>query len=139
MKKNMEIQCAGCGAVTLVRAEPVYDGFKKIGESYLCTACGRRYASAEATPFIHAASAPRVFSEADRPQRPSVFDDDERQRCCGWCSHFVVNPFSQRCGLTNKETQATDLCVRFEKKAVPAAGAAGTKAKAPSPLPDPEL
>ncbi len=114
--KSMEICCSFCHAVTLVRAEPVYDGFKKIGDAYLCTSCGARYASAEETPFAHAASGPRVFTEDDKPSRPSVFSEDERQRCCAWCEHFVVNPFSQRCGLTNKETQATDLCVRFKKK-----------------------
>ena len=114
--KSMEIHCTVCHAVTLVRAEPVYDGFKKTGEAYICTACGARYASAEETPFAHTASRPRVFTEADKPRMPSVFSDDERQRSCAWCKHFVVNPFSQRCGLSNKETLATDLCVRFEKK-----------------------
>lgn len=112
-----EIHCTSCGANALVRAEPVYDGFKKTGEAFVCTACGARYASAEETPFIHADARPRVFTDADKPRLPSIFSDDERQRCCGWCKHFVVNPFSQRCGLSNKETQATDLCVRFEKKA----------------------
>lgn len=115
--KTAEILCASCHATALVRKEPVYDGFKKTGEAYVCTACGARYASAEETPFVHGASRPSVFTERDRPSAPSIFSDDERQRSCGWCRHFVVNPFSQRCGLSNKETQATDLCVRFEKKA----------------------
>ena len=115
--KSMEIRCAVCHAVTLVRAEPVYEGFKKTGEAYICMGCGTRYASAEEAPFVHAAARPRVFTEADKPRAPAVFSDDERQRSCAWCSHFIVNPFSQRCGLSNKETQATDLCVRFEKKA----------------------
>lgn len=115
--KSMEINCTSCGERTLVRAEPVYDGFKKTGECFVCTACGKRYASADDTPFARDDKRPRVFTEADKPQALSVFRDDERQRSCGWCRHFVVNPFSQRCGLTNKETQATDLCVRFEKKA----------------------
>ena len=112
----MEIRCAQCHQTTLVRVEPVYDGFKKIGEAYICTACGARYASAAETPFVQGTSRPQVFTEADKPILPSIFGDDERQRCCAWCTHFVVNPFNQRCGLTNKETQATDLCVRFEKR-----------------------
>lgn len=114
--KAMEILCSSCGARALVRAEPVYDGFKKVGEVYVCTACGKRYASAGETPFARADARPRVFSEEDRPRALAVFSDDERQRSCGWCRHFVLNPFSQRCGLTNRESQATDLCVRFEKK-----------------------
>ena len=117
--KTLEILCTVCHETALVRPEPVYDGFRKTGEAFVCTACGARYASAAETPFVHGASRPRVFTEKDKPRTLSVFSDDERQRCCGWCRHFVVNPFSQRCGLTNKETQATDLCVRFEKRAEP--------------------
>ncbi len=128
----MEIRCSACQALTLVRAEPVYDGFKKIGEAYICTACGTRYASAQETPFEHSAARPRVFTEADKPCKISLFSEDERQRCCSWCAHFVLNPFSQRCGLTNKETQATDLCVRFEKKV-----AADDSSLKPPPTPEP--
>lgn len=113
----LEIHCTTCGDTTLARKEPVYDGFKKIGEAFVCTACGARFASAEKTPFVQSPARPSVFTEADKPERPAIFCEDERQRSCGWCRHFVVNPFSQRCGLTNKETQATDLCVRFEKQA----------------------
>ncbi|MBP7638051.1 MAG: hypothetical protein KBA18_09275 [Kiritimatiellae bacterium] len=115
MTASIEIQCDMCRKLTLARKEPVYDGFKKIGEAYVCTGCGARYASAGETPFVHDQRRPRIFTESDKPRTPSVFEDDERQHSCGWCRHFVVNPFSQRCGLTNKETQATDLCVRFEK------------------------
>ncbi|NCC94306.1 MAG: hypothetical protein EOM10_13660, partial [Opitutae bacterium] len=59
---------------------------------------------------------PRVFTEQDQPARPVVFREEERRHSCGWCRHFVVNPFAQRCGLTNRHTEATDLCVRFESK-----------------------
>ncbi|MDD4102042.1 MAG: hypothetical protein PHU80_05350 [Kiritimatiellae bacterium] len=100
----------------MVRTEPVYEGFKKTGEVFICVLCGARYASADETPFAHADTRPKIFTENDKPALPAVFSDDERQRCCGWCLHFVVNPFNQRCGLNNRETQATDLCVRFEKK-----------------------
>jgi hypothetical protein len=113
---SQEIHCTACGGMTLARKEAVYDGFKKVGEAFICTGCGARFASAEETPFVRSEPRPCVFSEADKPRQPSIFSDDERQRSCGWCRHFVVNPFSQRCGLTNKETQATDLCVRFERK-----------------------
>lgn len=114
--KSMEIHCEACGETALVRAEPVYDGFKKTGEAFICLNCGKRYACAEETPFLSAVSRPKVFSDADKPKAPSIFSEDERQRSCGWCAHFVVNPFSQRCGLSNKETESTNLCVRFERK-----------------------
>jgi len=117
--KASEINCTACGRTALVRTEPVYEGFKKTGEVFICTLCGARYASAAETPFARADARPKVFNDDDKPAALSVFSDDERQRCCGWCRHFVVNPFNQRCGLLNRETQATDLCARFEKKPEP--------------------
>ena len=113
---SMEIHCSGCGEVALVRAEPVYDGFKKVGEAYVCTSCGKRYGSPEETPFVDAPEKPQVFTDADREVAPSVFDASERQHSCGWCRHMVVNPFGQRCGVTNRFTEATDLCAHFDKK-----------------------
>ncbi len=128
-----EIDCTSCRSRTLVRAEPLYDGFRKTGEAYVCTACGARYASASETPFARSSARPRVFTEHDLPERIAVFGEDERRHCCGWCAHFVVNPFSQRCGLTNRETQATDLCVRFARKPDPSSGAAPEEARPTSP------
>lgn len=113
---SREIDCPTCGGVMLAHMEPVYDGFKKTGEVCVCTGCGTQFASAEEAPFVEKEHRPRLFTENDKPDRPAIFSDDERQRCCGWCRHFVLNPFTQRCGLSNKEMQATDLCVRFEKK-----------------------
>lgn len=134
--KSREIDCTTCGETTLARVEPVYEGFRKTGEAFICTGCGARYASAEETPFVCADTRPQVFTEADKTNPLSVFRDEERRRSCGWCKHFVVNPFSQRCGLSNKETQATELCVRFEKKAEPSPdkGAAGCEPTAPGLL-----
>lgn len=118
MEKNhsREIHCTHCGKDTLVRVEPIYEDFKKVGERFICTGCGFQYASEEETPFLEKEKQPSVFTEADLPQKLKIFDDSERQHCCSWCKHFVMSAFSQRCGLTNAYTEATDLCVRFEKK-----------------------
>ena len=116
MEKRREIHCVNCGQDTLVRAEPIYEGFKKVGTCFICTGCGFRYASEEETPFLEEKKGPSLFTEEDLPQKPSIFDESERRHCCSWCKHFVVNPFTQRCGLKNSYTEATDLCVRFERK-----------------------
>ena len=113
MPATREIACTACGQTALARIEPVYAGFKKVGEEVVCTACGHRYAGREAAPFAAADARPGVFTEADKPRGPKVFADDERRKCCAWCAHFVVNPFNQRCGLANREVEATDLCIRF--------------------------
>jgi hypothetical protein len=111
-----EINCSACGQVALVRAEPLYEDFKKVGESFVCTACGKRFATAEETPFVGAQKKPSVFTEADKPDVVSIFSEDERQHCCAYCKNMVLNPFGQRCGVTNRFVEATDLCEHFVKK-----------------------
>ena len=133
MANPLEIRCAACKRVTLARAEPVYEDFKKVAEAFVCTACGYRYPSREKTPFVEAAGRPRVFSDADKPAAVKVFQAGERRRTCGWCRHFIVNPFLQRCGLNNREIEATDVCARFSfrpEKATDAAAAPPASAAA---------
>ena len=115
--KAFEVACRACGKVAWVRAEPIYDGFRKIGEAFVCTACGERYASREETPFVSGSKPSQVFTSKDRVETPRVFEDSERRRCCGWCVHRVVNPFGQRCGKSNRGVDSTDLCVQFELRA----------------------
>jgi len=112
---NAEIHCEHCQAETLVRREPVYDGFKKIGERFVCTACGHGYAAEADVPFKQARKS-AVFTDADRPDRVRIFRDEERGRTCRVCRHYVVNPFAQRCGLHHREVEATDTCDNFEAK-----------------------
>ncbi len=111
----MQISCTACGEETFVRREPVYDGFTKIGERFICTACGHEFENEDEVPFATTRKRPDVFSDSDRSKTLSIFDDDERQKNCRYCRHYVVNPFTQRCGLHDKEVQATDICFDFEK------------------------
>ncbi len=110
-KPSVEIRCEACGRDSLLLREPVYEGFKRVGESLRCAACGHRYDSEEAVPFKEA-RAVRVFSEADRPAEVKVFDPGEA-RLCRHCAHYIVNPFTQWCALHKREVQATDTCPRF--------------------------
>ena len=48
---GVEIICSECGADALIRREPVYEGFKKVGEELSCPACGHKYDSEEDVPF----------------------------------------------------------------------------------------
>ena len=119
----------------MTRSEPLYDGFKKVGETFVCTGCGHRYATREQTPFTDAGERPKVFSDADKPAAVKVFAAGERRRSCTWCRHFIVNPFCQRCGLTNREVEATDVCVRFSARPeIPADEPAATENDAASRL-----
>ena len=113
--KTLEIVCTACGAETLVRREPVYEGFKKTGEQFVCVDCGHAYASEDDVPFKERKSA-KVFSDDDLSPAVDVFDEDEKWKNCRYCIHYVVNPFTQRCSLHVKQVAATDLCEDFERQ-----------------------
>ncbi|MBM4149140.1 MAG: hypothetical protein FJ224_08850 [Lentisphaerae bacterium] len=118
---TVEIVCAGCGADTMVKREPVYDGFKRIGERFVCVSCGHVYASEESVPFKKKREM-AVFSDADKSPQPRIFKSDDLQKNCRHCEHYVVNPFTQRCGLHGRVVEATDICGQFEAKDKPEVG-----------------
>jgi len=113
--KAVEILCSACGADTLLKREPRYDGFKKVGERLLCAACGHEFANLEAVPFKERKTA-RLFTDADRLPKVDVFEADEKGRNCRHCQYYLVNPFTQRCGRHFHVVQATDVCDAFERK-----------------------
>jgi len=111
--KAVGIVCAACGAETFVKREPVYDGFVKVGERFRCVSCGHEYGDEKDVPF-RTPEAPKVFGADDAPGTVDVFTEDEKNRNCRHCRHYVVNPFTQRCAHHRKEVEATDLCPDFE-------------------------
>ena len=113
MSRSVEIVCTACGEDAMIRREPVYEGFTKTGERCVCVSCGHVYASEEEVPF-KASSRPDVFSDSDRSKIIDVFKDDEKGHTCLHCRHYVLNPFVQRCGLTQKLVEATDTCGQFD-------------------------
>lgn len=113
--KSIEIVCSACSADTIVRREPRYEGFKKVGEIFICSACGHQYASEAEVPFKQKRQV-KVFSEADKSKTIDVFKGDPKGRNCRYCKNYIINPFTQICGITFKKVQATDTCADFEKK-----------------------
>ncbi len=112
---GIEIICTECGADALVRREPEYDGFKKVGELFFCSACGFLYASEDDVPF-KTTNKTEIFTDADKIKPVTIFKDEELHKNCRYCNHYVFNPFAQRCDLHAKFVEATDMCDDFEKK-----------------------
>ena len=110
--RPVEILCTVCGADTIIVRSPIYDGFKKTGEMLKCAACGHEYASENQVPFKQN-SRPGVFDASDESTKISVFHESERGKTCCYCRHYVVNPFTQRCGLHFGSVEATDSCEKF--------------------------
>ena len=116
--KPIEIICSSCGKDSLIRREPCYKGFKKVGERLFCAACGYEYPDENSVPY-RGRKKVTVFSDEDKSRTVDVFAEDEKGRNCRYCRHYVVNPFIQRCGLHHKEVQATDICDDFSRKPAP--------------------
>ena len=111
----MDGTCKACGKSVLFIKEGIYDGFTKTGEALKCSSCGALQDEGEAQ--INAApSTPSIFSDEDRSPAINLFAEGENKTICRYCEHYVVNPFTQRCGLHEKETEATDTCFDFKEK-----------------------
>lgn len=131
--KPVEIVCSACGADTLLLRKPKYDGFAKVGETLTCTACGHEYASEEEVPF-KGKRALHVFTDADRSKKVEVFEENEAAKLCRYCANYLVNPFTQWCGLHRKEVEATDTCPQFKKRPPPKEDQLAPKSPKPSPI-----
>lgn len=115
--KSVEINCPACGRDALLMRQPKYDGFKRVGDTLTCAACGHVFASEEEVPF-EGQRVVKVFSEADRSKEYKIFDQDEKGRICRYCMNYIVNPFTQYCSHHKKEVEATDTCPAFAAKPV---------------------
>ncbi len=107
-----------CGRESLLVRKPKYDGLRKVGDILACASCGRIYEREEDVPYKEAQTI-RVFDEADRAEKVDVFEEGENRRICRYCLHYVINPFTQWCGMHRKEVAATDTCDRFAPRPEP--------------------
>ena len=111
-KKPVEMICPACSAEALLVRTLKYDGFTKVGETLKCAACGHEFAAEQDVPFKTVRKI-QVFDESDAARKIVLFRDDEKQRACRYCTHYLVNPFTQRCAIHKKDVEATDICAQF--------------------------
>lgn len=106
-----EMMCPVCGRETLAIKQPVYEGFTRVGERMKCAVCGHMFETAEAPAPVK--KVPAIFTDADRPAAIKIFQEGENRTMCRYCKHYIVNPFKQRCGLHERDVEATDTCADF--------------------------
>lgn len=110
--------CPHCQKETLFTVEPVYDGFRKVAERKTCSACGKTL-DGDSPPASSSKPDPlaALFGDDATPEKLNLFDvEEETGRLCRKCKHYVLHPFTQRCGLHDMEVQATDSCPQFAAK-----------------------
>lgn len=109
---DMDGVCKVCDKSVLFIKEAIYEGFTKTGEALKCSSCGAMQEPCEAGDAV-SADVPGIFSDEDRSPAINLFADGENKTICRYCVHYVVNPFTQRCGLHEREIEATDTCFDF--------------------------
>jgi len=116
MEKKNKIFCKSCKEESWLKKEPLYDeNFKKCGEKLSCASCGYVYASPADVQYIEK-KLPEMFSAADRERKIEIFNKDEETKNCRHCKYYIVNPFTQRCGLHFRKVEATDVCDDFSPR-----------------------
>ena len=97
------VLCPSCQQKTPLKVEKVFDDhFNLIGEKKLCSFCKFEF-QGEDIPIIHQKS-------------QSIFDPHAERNICQYCKSYVMNPWTQKCTLWNREVTATDTCEKFERK-----------------------
>ncbi len=117
MKEKVEFLCPACQKESILKREPVYEGFRRIGEKLSCLLCRHVFADEAEIPFQPKASN-QLFDESDKSKPTGIFSFGEADQICRHCIDYVVNPFIQRCGRTQKIVEATDSCDFFTPRPI---------------------
>lgn len=112
-RKAELILCPYCKQKAPLKLEKAFDDtFNLIGEKKLCSFCKFEFTTDE-IPYLEQNS-------------QKIFDPHAERHICLYCKNYVVNPWTQKCMLWNKEVTATDTCEKFEKRKLePGRGAGG--------------
>jgi hypothetical protein len=113
MSESRKILCKECGEESVLVKKPVYEDFQKTGERLFCASCGCEFDSIEKVHFSEGREH-SLFGKEELEPAPSIFDESESIRTCRRCTHYVINPFTQRCGLHDCTVESTDTCNDFE-------------------------
>ena len=112
---KVEIICQNCKQETLLKREPIYNGFNKIGIKLSCTGCGIVFENEKDIMFKKSSTKKIIFTDEDYSKNVKIFDKNENNELCRYCASYIVNPFTQYCSVHKKEVQATDSCDEFKK------------------------
>lgn len=103
-QKARLIQCPKCGQKAPLKTQKIFDDhFNAAGEKKLCSLCKFEFQNDEDIPYIET-------------KTQKIFDPHAERRICQYCKNYVVNPWTQKCTLWNKEVTATDSCASFQRK-----------------------
>lgn len=124
MKIGDEIVCPHCGKDSFASKKTEMDGWTKVGEIFVCAACGAKLADCNDSATENRASdahTPALSSLAaalgvEETNKPSMTVSEDEKRFCRDCVHFISHPFLNRCSLLGQEVAPMDDCDKFKVK-----------------------
>lgn len=95
--------CPSCKEESFIRIKKDFEEFKIVSEHKTCGLCGYILKDDEEINYIKDKA---IFND----------DDNEKNKYCKDCHHYMVHPWTQKCTLTNKEITALDTCSNFKQE-----------------------
>ena len=116
--------CPQCGMHSIVREEDIIEGlFDVVGKRHVCSLCGWQIPenltadsatdSAARQSSSDAAKLEALFGESSPSDSIPVLSDNDIDRFCKNCRHYLQTPFMSRCLLHNHEVEPLGLCEQF--------------------------
>ena len=124
MKTGTEIICPHCGEDSFASQKTLMDGWTKVGEIFVCAACGAKLADIDDKPVEDngaPAKSPGLSALAgalgvEEAEKLTIELSEDEKRFCRDCANFVSHPFLDRCSLLEKEVAPMDDCAEFKPK-----------------------
>lgn len=124
MKTGTEIICPHCGEDSFASKKTVMDGWRKVGDIFVCASCGAKLADIDDEPAecgTVKSKSPGLSALAgalgvEETEKPTIELAEDEKRFCRDCVHFISHPFLDRCSLWEKDVAPMDDCAEFKPK-----------------------
>ncbi len=123
------VHCAACHQDSVVKLATKMDGWRPLGQFYVCAICGATFAPVETTSGPAAGANQRRQQDLDRLsafldqpavelRSPDQFMGIESKQTpfCKECRHFYHHPFGDKCLLHERAAQPLGDCPQFDRR-----------------------
>lgn len=120
-KAGEEILCPFCGKESFLVKKVLMDGWKKQGETLVCSSCSHEIekidenlASLDSDATNKKVDKLKAFLDTENLEKKSIDAKSIEKTFCRDCKHYIHHPFLDKCGLHNKAVNPMDDCKDFK-------------------------
>jgi len=136
LRKGAHLKCPHCGRESVVVVQGQFDGWKKVGEVFVCGLCEKPLGPVNDGNQSTAASEQEGEGEAQRARAllglgeeaanaqqsspANLLDLDLQESSahfCRDCRHYLIHPFISRCLLHDTPVEPMGDCSEFQERA----------------------